>query len=47
MLGAFSRVGVTARLLEAVATYAEAAERAGYGQDDVSVIFDMLRTPGQ
>ncbi len=43
MLGAFSKVDVKADLLEAVGRYSAAAERAGHGGKDISVIFDMLR----
>lgn len=43
MLSAFSRVGIDAHMLESVRKYADAAERAGHGSRDVSVIFEMLR----
>ncbi len=43
MLGAFTRVGLRAAVLEAVSTYATGAERAGAGRQDVSVVFDLLR----
>jgi len=43
MLGAFASAGVEAHLLAGVATYAEAAQRAGHGLADVSVVFDLLR----
>jgi 3-hydroxyisobutyrate dehydrogenase-like beta-hydroxyacid dehydrogenase len=43
MLGAFSNVDVKADLLEAVGMYSAAAERAGHGRKDISVIFTMLR----
>jgi len=44
MLGAFSRVGLKAHLLEGVGKYSRAAEQAGYGRKDVSVIFDLIRS---
>lgn len=44
MFGAFAAVGVKAYLLQSVATYAEAAKRAGHGVQDVSVLFDLLRS---
>ena len=43
MLNAFSKVEVKAYMLEGVGKYSSAAEHAGYGLKDVSVIFDMLR----
>jgi 3-hydroxyisobutyrate dehydrogenase-like beta-hydroxyacid dehydrogenase len=43
MLRAFGAAGVRPRLLEGVAAYAEAAQRAGHGLRDVSVVFDLLR----
>lgn len=44
MMGAFSAVGLKALLLEGVGRYSDAAEHAGYGQKDVSVIYDMIRS---
>jgi len=42
MLGAFARLGLTAHMLEGVGRYSEAAQAAGCGLKDVSVIFDLL-----
>ena len=44
MLGAFAKVALKAYMLEAVGKYSEAAQDAGYGLKDVSVIFDMIRS---
>lgn len=43
MLNAFGGYRVTARMLEAVGAYARAAKDAGYGANDISVIFDVIR----
>jgi 3-hydroxyisobutyrate dehydrogenase-like beta-hydroxyacid dehydrogenase len=42
MLGAFTRLGLKAYMLEGVGRYSAAAQRAGHGLNDVSVIFDMI-----
>jgi 3-hydroxyisobutyrate dehydrogenase-like beta-hydroxyacid dehydrogenase len=44
MLGAFTRPGLKAHMLEGVGAYSEAAQRAGYGSSDVSVVFDLIRS---
>jgi 3-hydroxyisobutyrate dehydrogenase-like beta-hydroxyacid dehydrogenase len=44
MLGAFTKVGLKAYMLEGVGKYSEAAERAGHGRKDVSVVFDLIRS---
>lgn len=44
MRGVFSSVGITAHMLDSVAVYAQAAQDAGHGPRDVSVIFDLVRS---
>lgn len=43
MLGVFSRLGLSAVMLEGVGRYSDAAKRTGHGLSDVSIIFDLLR----
>jgi 3-hydroxyisobutyrate dehydrogenase-like beta-hydroxyacid dehydrogenase len=47
MLSTFRKQGISPFLLEGVGKYAEAAKKQGRGRQDVSVVFDTIRSNGR